>query len=399
MQFNIRALSPDNVVSELSVEAPDATLARHQVEARGWAVVAVATGGGARVAWQLPGRRSPRFSLPLFSESLLSLLGAGLALTEALEALAEREATGATREVLVRLLEALRAGQRFSTALAEQPQHFPPLYVGVLRAAEGTSDLPRALRRYLDYHQRLDAVRSKLVSAAIYPTILLAAGSAVSLFLVTYVVPQFASVYQGRGGDLPWVTRMMLAWGEFADSHPLLLAGLMAAALLGLATAAPRAIRGGALIRLLARLPGVGAQLHVHELSRLYLTLGMLLEGGIALVAAMEAAGGVVSVRLQPALASARAAVAGGGALAAALEAQGLCTPVSLRLLRAGERSGNLGQMLLQAAAFHDAEFSRWIDAFTKTVEPVLMATIGIAVGAIVILLYMPIFDLAGSFS
>jgi general secretion pathway protein F len=400
MQFTVRALSPENAVSNLELEAPDASAARRQMETRGWTVVSISSAAGSTPA-TAPAKAGGRskFSLSLFSEALHALMSAGLALPEALEALAEREAQGGTRIMLEQLLRGLQEGQRFSDTLAAQPALFPPLYIGIMRAAEGTSDLPRALQRYIDYQKQVDTVRGKLISAAIYPVILLSVGGAVSLFLMTYVVPRFASVYQGRGGDLPWMSRMMLAWGEFAAAYPLLLAALALGVVAALAIGVPQAIRSGAAARALARLPGVGARLHLYELARLYLTLGMLLEGGIPLITAMDTAAGVASTRLKRAIAMAREAISDGGSLADAFDHHGLATPISLRLLRVGERSGNLGTMLLQSAQFHDGEFSRWIERFSKMVEPMLMAVIGLVVGAIVILLYMPIFDLAGSFN
>jgi general secretion pathway protein F len=167
----------------------------------------------------LPSRRGGKLSLVLFSQELLALLTAGLGIVEGLEALLEKEASPATRAVLERLLAGLREGKRFSGVLSEQPALFPPLYVGIVRAAEGTSDLPRALERYIEYQQRIDVVRAKIVSASIYPAILLVVGGGVSIFLMSYVVPRFAEVYQGAGRNLPWMSRMMLEWGQFAGRH------------------------------------------------------------------------------------------------------------------------------------------------------------------------------------
>jgi general secretion pathway protein F len=395
MQFAVRTLAPDMSISSLLVDAPDATDARRQVEARGLFVSAVepARGAGFKRA------RSGRLSLVLFSQELLALLGAGLGIVEGLEALLEKESNPATRGVLERLLAGLREGQRFSSVLAAQPALFPPLYVGIVRAAEGTSDLPRALARYIDYQQRIDAVRAKIVSASIYPAILLAVGGGVSVFLVAYVVPRFAEVYQGAGRNLPWLSQLMLDWGQFAARHgaPLAAAGLALAACVGLAVR--RVLRRGGLGRLLARVPGVGERVRIFELSRLYLTLGMLSEGGITIVAAIDTVQGMVSPGLRPQLAGARAMIESGRPLSDAFESNGLTTPISLRMLRVGERTGEMGAMLTQSAAFYDGEIARWIDRFTRTFEPLLMAAIGLVVGAIVVLLYMPIFDLAGDMS
>ncbi|MYN05050.1 type II secretion system F family protein [Pseudoduganella sp. DS3] len=394
MQFDVRTLSPEMVIGQLVIDGRDEADARRQVEARGLFVSAIAP----RRAGLRAGK-AKALSLVLFSQELLALLNAGLGVVEALEALLEKEAAPATRGVLERLLAGLREGQRFSTVLGEQPQLFPPLYVGIVKAAEGTSDLPRSLERFIDYQQRVDLVRTKLVSAAIYPCILLLVGGGVSLFLIGYVVPRFAEVYQGAGRNLPWMSQVMLAWGQFAAAHTTpLLAGIGAAiggALLGVR----RLVRSGAMARLLGRLPGVGERVRIYELSRLYLTLGMLSEGGITILNAIDTVQGMVSVNVQQGLQGARAMIEAGLPLSAAFEANGLTTPISLRMLRVGERTGEMGAMLTQSAAFYDGEISRWIDRFTRTFEPLLMAGIGLVVGAIVVLLYMPIFDLAGEMS
>jgi general secretion pathway protein F len=242
-------------------------------------------------------------------------------------------------------------------------------------------------------------VRGKIISAAIYPCILLLVGGGVSLFLITYVVPRFAEVYQGAGRNLPWMSQLMLNWGQFAAAHSTALLGgiglLLAGALLG----ARRLLAGGGLLRLLGRVPGIGERVRIYELSRLYLTLGMLSEGGITIVHAIDTVQAMVSPTVRQGLQAARKHVESGLPLSAAFEANGLTTPISLRMLRVGERTGDMGPMLTQSAAFYDGEISRWIDRFTRTFEPLLMACIGLVVGAIVVLLYMPIFDLAGDMS
>lgn len=395
MQYAVRTLAPDLSIASLIIDARDEDDARRQVEAQGLFVSALepVRANGLRR------QRGPGMPLVLFSQELLALLNAGLGIVEALEALLEKDANLATRSVLERLLGGLHEGRRFSAVLAEQADQFPPLYIGIVRAAEGTSDLPRALSRFIDYQQRIDVVRGKLASAAIYPSILLMVGGGVSMFLITYVVPRFAEVYQGAGRNLPWMSQMLLSWGQFAGQHGV----LVLTTLIGLAgclTLAARQLkRSGALARLVARAPGIGERVRIYELSRLYLTLGMLVEGGITIVNAIGTVQAMVSPRVSDSLAAARASIEAGAPLSSAFEAHMLTTPISLRMLRVGERTGDMGHMLTQSAAFYDGEISRWIERFTRTFEPLLMAAIGLVVGAIVVLLYMPIFDLAGDMS
>ena len=404
MQFQARTLSADNLLSHTTLEATDEADARRQLAARGLyaaslqpasSVSSVLSGGWIGAA-RAAGPRAGRFSLLLLSQELLALLQAGLSLVEALEALLDKDAGSASAQVLGRVLADLREGRRFSDALALQPGVFPPLFVGIVRTAEGTSDLPRALERFIAYLQRVGEVRQKVVSAAVYPAILLAVGGGVSAFLIGYVVPRFAQVYEGSGRPLPWMSQALLDAGQFVSAHFGPVLALALGSLFALFSLARQGLRRHGWAGLLARLPGVGERVRIYELSRLYLTLGMLNEGGVPLVAALGVVQDMVSPRMRERLRASRATIESGAPLSAAFEAQGLTTPISLRLLRVGERSGELGALLLQSASFYDGEIARWIDRFTRMFEPLLMAAIGIVVGLIVVLLYMPIFDLAG---
>ncbi|HRD92769.1 MAG TPA: type II secretion system F family protein [Accumulibacter sp.] len=398
MRFEVRALSADNLIETHAVDAADAGEAGQLLRQRRLQPLSIkaAIGAGAD-STHTPGRRSKGFSLLLFSTELLALLEAGLSLVEAFEALLDKESSGAARVILERLTRDLREGLRFSAALARQSEIFPPLYVGIVRAAEGTSDLPQALSRYIDYQTRLDTLRNKMLSAAIYPAILLAVGSGVTLFLMAYVVPRFAGVYQGSGRSLPVLSQLMLDWGQFVGQHTATVFWSLLALALALAYWLRRFIRSGRWILFLTRLPGIGERVRVIELSRLYLTTGMLLEGGIPILAALDIVGNTVSPTTREALGVARAIISDGGTLSHGFDSSGLATPVALRLLRVGERSGQMGAMLTRSALFYESESARWIERFAKVFEPLLMTAIGLLVGLIVVLLYMPIFDLAGT--
>lgn len=391
MRFAIRAVDPDNRVQILELDASDAAAAARAAAERRLTVLEV------RPVSARAQKRGKTFALVLFTQELLALLQAGLGLVESLEALGEKESQTETGAVLARLQARMRDGLRFSVAIAAEPDCFPPLFVGIVKAAERTSDLPQALTRYIEYQVRVEGVRSRLISASIYPVILLTVGGAVSLFLLGYVVPKFSAVYQGSGRELPLMSQWLIAWGGFVANHAkLLLLALAGAGVAGFFWLR-RLNRSGQLSRLFARLPGVAERVHILELARLYLTLGMLLEGGIPVVTALDMVSGAVSAAGRESLAAARYRIAQGGSFSESLEQHGLTTPIALRMLRVGERSGQLGLMLTRAALFYDGETTRWIEKFSKTFEPVLMAIIGVVIGLIVVLLYMPIFDLAGT--
>ena len=335
MQYHVRALSPDHLMTLLTIDALDESDALRQVEARGLFAAAITPARASLFTMRgTHASRRGQLSLVLFSQELLALLNAGLSIVEALEALLEKEANGGIRAILTRLLSGLREGKRFSNVLAEQSELFPPLYIGIVRAAEGTSDLPRSLTRFIDYQQRIDTVRGKVISAAIYPMILLMVGGSVSLFLIGYVVPKFAELYQGAGRNLPWLSQVLLDWGQFAATRTKTLVFGIVIGLLSLAFTLRRLFATGGIMRLLTRLPGIGERVRIYELSRLYLTLGMLLEGGIPIVAAMETVQGMVSADIQAGLHQAKDTIQSGVQLSNAFESNRLTTPISLRILR-----------------------------------------------------------------
>jgi general secretion pathway protein F len=191
--FEVRAADATLQVTTVHLEAIDAADARRQALRLKLVPVSVQPhrerGGG----------RGARFDRVLFAEELQMLLSAGLPLVDAIEGLAERQTDQGSRSVLVALTVALRQGERLSSAMARQPAAFPALFVGIVRAAERTSNLAASLSKYVTYESHLRLLRERLTSAAIYPAILLVAGSAVTLFLLTYVVPRFAAVYDSSG--------------------------------------------------------------------------------------------------------------------------------------------------------------------------------------------------------
>lgn len=394
MRYQLKALGSQGVV-QLQVEAEDLEQARRQAEDQGLRVLSARSMGlGLRA---LPWRRAPAFDLVLFSQELTTLLNAGLPLIDALESLAEKSPAGGARKTLEQLVRQLYEGRSLSQALAQQPRVFPTLYVALVQSSERTGALGDALTRYIGYRQRLDLVRQKLVGASVYPLLLLLVGGGVVLFLLGYVVPRFSLVFEGMGTELPWLSRVLMQIGLFlhAQQLPLGLGTLGAITLLVTLRCHPAVRRWAS--RQLRRVPALHQRLVMYELARFYRSLGILLQGGIPILTALGMARGLLGSAAAEGLEQASRRVAEGLPLSDALEAGQLVTPVSLRLLRAGEQSGNLGEMLERCADFHDQEIGRWVEWFVKLFEPLLMTFIGLLIGLIVILMYMPIFELASS--
>ncbi|HKA38283.1 MAG TPA: type II secretion system F family protein [Burkholderiales bacterium] len=394
MHYQVRGLGNDGAILVLEVDARDERDANEQAASRGLAVLSVRRRAGVG-AWIIA--RRTRFPLLLFSQELLALLQSGISLVESIETLAEKEQRPETRKVLDQLIARLRQGQALSASLQQSPSVFPALYVAAVRAAERTGDLEEALSRFIAYQSQIDAVRKKLISSAIYPAMLIGVGLLVTLFLLGYVVPRFSQVYEDMGDRLPWMSRVLMHWGKLIEQHAM---GMAIAVVAAAALAVHWLARPETLQRIaswLWRIPALGQRMRIYQLARFYRTLGMLLRGGIAVVPALDMVSGLLQSSLRTQLDQASRLMREGKPISQGMETAGLATPIALRMLRVGERSGRMGEMMERIAAFHDEEMARWVDWFTRVFEPLLMAFIGIVIGLIVVLLYLPIFELAGS--
>jgi len=392
MRYEVTALVNASRIVTIPVDADDPADARLLAQRRGYAVLEI------RRSFALNpfGNRKPRFPLQLFCQELRLMLEAGLTLSEAIQALVEKETREDTRRVLEGVRDAVSEGSSFSAALSRQPNVFPVLFAATVKASERTGDMGEALGRYLAYQQQLDSIRKKVVAASVYPALLLAAGSLVALFLLGYVVPRFSAVYEDIGHELPWISGLMLSWGRFIQSHGIAVAALMLASVVAAVRTLtlPRVRRG--LMRQLWRIPRLGERLRIYDLGRLYRTLAMLLRSGIPVVAAIRNASDLVAPELQTRLALAVSDIEQGHTISDAMVRHGLTTPVALRMLRVGERTGRMSELMERIAGYFEEDMARWTDWFTRLVEPLLMLVIGAVIGTIVLLLYMPIFELAG---
>ena len=380
--------------SSLRLDAVSEQMAVNSAKSLGYTVFSIKLVSD---GWQKIFAKRERFPLMLFSQEMLALLEAGLNLIEAIEALAEKEIRPDIRQTLQGVLRLLSEGQPLSAAMKSFPQAFPPLYVAALRASEKTGGMPESLKRYIAYQSQVDQVKKKVVSASIYPAMLLSVGGLVVLFLLAYVVPKFAHIYEDMGSDLPFLSQVLLSLGSFIEQHGF---ALLMSVLIFLVVAtyllSLKSVRAS-LMEMVWKIPAIGERMKIYQLSRFYRSLGMLLIAGIPILNALKMVSGLLAPALRLRMLAASEQIRQGQAISMAMELNDLSTPVALRMLRVGERSGMMGEMMERIASFYDEETARWIDWFTKLFEPLLMLFIGFVIGFVVLMLYMPIFDLAGS--
>ncbi|MEK8050050.1 type II secretion system F family protein [Ideonella sp. DXS22W] len=394
-EFAVKLAELDGRVRQVRVQAPDAAGVSAALGVPPMRLLSVrATAAPAQAPGARWWHRSPGFELRLFSQELAVLLDAGIPLLEALSTLREKDTAGRGHATLDTVIAALRDGLPVSAALARAPGAFDALFIALVAASERSGQLPATLRDHARYLGWSGDLQARLRAALVYPAMLLAAGGLVIVFLLLYVLPRFAGVFDSLSGEVPAASRWLMALGVQAAAHPgvtLALAAALPLAGVGL-WRSPSARQW--LARTLWRSPGLGVRLRTVALARLYRCLGLLLGAGVPAPEALRLVAQVLDAPLRPACTQSLTRVMSGQRLSQAFEATGLATPVARRMLAVGERSGTLPAMLQRAAAFHDDEIARLAELVTRLLNPLLMLLMGLVIGGIVVLMYLPIFTL-----
>jgi general secretion pathway protein F len=400
--FDVVAVAANGALQSARIAAADARQAAQQLQLDGWRVLSCRP-AAARDGWRqrataalLPHRRA-RLDIGLFTEELAALLDAGLGMVDAIRTLALKERDETARRAIERVGVDLSAGLPLSQALSNQSGTFSALLIAAVAASEQTGDLVPALRRYSAHLETLYALRSKVLGAAIYPALLLTVGSLVVLFLLGVVVPRFAQLLEGAQRDLPAASSLLLGWGKAVSAQPWLFVALLAAAGASIATLVVRAMRSGWQVRGLQRLPIVGPLVRMFRHAQFYRTSAMLVQGGIPVLRAFWMCRPLLTPEDQRELDGANKAISEGQRIGPALAAARIADPVALRMLEVAQRTGRLAEVLARIAQFQEAQLARAVTVASRLIEPALMIFIGLVIGAIVVLMYLPIFDLASS--
>ncbi len=330
--------------------------------------------------------------LPALTRDLATMLGSGVTLTEALEALG-RDQEGAWQSMVVDLKDRVSGGSSLSKALGAYPEVFSPVYTGLVSAGEAGGGLAPVLDNLADFLERTDRIRSRVATALIYPVVMTLISAGVLSFLLTFVVPKIARVFERSRAELPWITRALVGLSGFFQQHWwwLLPAGVLGA--MGLVRLASRfRERWDAVV---LDLPVIGPTVRTLALGRFSRTFGMLLQGGVPVVKALEFAGAVTgNERFKRVLDGAARRVLEGATLSAVLGGNPLFPAAFVGLVSTGEKTGRIAEVLQRAADALDADLERKLSRAMAVFEPALIVAMGIAVGTIVVAILLPIFEL-----
>jgi type IV pilus assembly protein PilC len=388
------------VVREDGTSVADETMAgnadelRQSLEARGYLVLNLEK---KKTAFGRRGRGNAKDFL-IFNQEFTTLVKAGLPILQSLEILYKRTEQQGFSATLESIIHEIKGGSTLSDAMAMHPAYFSPLYTATVRAGEKSGALVDVLKRFIVYQKKMLVVRRKLTTAFIYPVMVVTFVIAVMFLFLFYVIPSFTQMYSEQGGDLPFLTRVLISFtGSFTTFAPFILLGVIIS---GIGLYSWQRTDGGRKIfdKVKLKLPIIGSLIFQYIISQLARTLATLLRGGIPLIHALDTtAGAINNTIIAQGLHDSRKLVTEGISLAEAFERTRLMPDMTVRMVEVGESSGDLPQMLEDVADFYEDGADAQIPVLTTLIEVTIILFLGLVVAVIVLALYMPIFQMGAT--
>ena len=398
-QFHYRAARTDGRIVEGETTGLSETAVRSELETQGLFVFQLKGSNPWRGS---AARRQRRGHVPLrdfliFNQQFVALVKAGLPILRTFDLLTERAVNPAFRQALQEVREGIRGGASISEAMGVQPHAFPDLYRSTIQSGEHTGNLIDVLQRYIVYIRLLIAIREKVGKALAYPAFLMFIGIGVATFLLVFVIPTFVDVYAQSNASLPGPTQMLLdvvtsavLWGPWA------LGILLVSGLAGWFWSKTELGRYR-VHQLLLMLPFIGGIVSNNQIIRLSRTMATILAGGLPLLTALSMTADAMTNKVfSRALARAASRVREGMGLAASFKEERFLPRMTVEMIEVGESTGALETMLEEVAEFHESEIDVYFNKL-NWLEPILLLFMGILVGGIVVIMYLPIFNIAGA--
>jgi len=368
---------------------------RRDLERKDYLIFSIRRKGGALGLFPAFGRKRIKMKeFLVFNQQLAALIQAGLPIVSSLDVLLERRKNPGFRKALTDVRDQVKSSAALSEAFDSQGDLFPKIYSSSLASGERSGEVASVLRRYIAHTKKVMLLKGKVVAALIYPAILFFMSFNVIGILIYYVLPKFAEIYEGFGGlaSLPLITRILVDGSIFVRDHAVLLVSLALALFLGFS--AWRRTPAGAL-RVdgwLLRFPFLGSVVQKYSVSRFTRTLGTLVTGGIPLVHSLEIAGPAAgNLLFQKRLSEVARNVREGNALAQSLEETGLFSDLALEMIKVGESTGALQEMLENVSQLYDEEIDGSLQTLEALLVPVMLVVMGAFIAGILLAIYMPL--------
>lgn len=399
-EFSCRIATPAGEVFDKIYSADDESALRRNLETQDLLILDVRRRNP--VVWQVlravrvKGGVASRDFL-FFNQEMRALLKAGLPIVPSLNILLERRKNKIFRNALIDVRDRVKSGESLSDAFAAQGELFPRLYSASLASGERSGELVSVLERFVAYQQKSMAIRRKVVSALIYPVILIVLSFALVALMVFFIIPKFNAFLVEFGTTLPWITRVMVNTSLVAQNHwPLIVASVVGGTFLYAWWSRTEAGRV-TIDRIKLRLPVVGPVVRDYAQNRFTRTLGTLQAGGIPLVSSIELAARAVGNHVfQAQLLQVANKVREGGSLWESLDRTKLLSDIAVQLVKVGESTGALDEMLQSASDFTDEEIDAHLTRLMSLVEPVMLLFMAVVVGVMLLSVYYPLVQAYG---
>lgn len=344
------------------------------------------------------GRINPN-DVMVFARQMATMIRAGIPLLQALQVVAESLKKPAMVALVQHMMSDVSSGASFSDALNRHPKYFDRLFVNLVSAGEQSGALDQMLDRIATYKEKVESLKARVKKALWYPTAVMTIGIAVTMLLLIKVVPEFESMFQSFGAELPALTQLTVNLSELAQRYWLAALGAVMAALLLLKISIQRspsvAYRMHAL---LLRLPILGDIMHKSAIARFSRTLATTFASGVPLVEGLDTAAGATGNKVyERAVVQTRKDVATGQQLHFAMRMTNRFPPLAIQMVSIGEEAGSLDAMLNRVADYYEEEVDNKVDALTSLMEPIIIVVLGVLVGGVVVSMYLPIFDLGSA--
>jgi len=397
MEFRCRLVSASGEIVEGTYAAENEARLRHEFETQGLHVLSLRRRG---VMSSTPGflqrRKIPRHEFLIFNQEFATLLKAGMPLVQSLALLRDQLTNPLFKSVLDDVHEKTRGGMALSDSFNDHGDLFPRVYTASLLAGERSGNLDAILRRYVAYERVVDTVKRKTISALMYPVILVALALGLVGLIVLKVIPAFSDFYAQNNAQLPFSTRVILSVSNFVSGQIGLIVAVAALATAAFAAWIRQPGQRARFDHAVLTIPWIGETVRKFTTAQMARTLSTLLGGGIPLVNAMEVTARSLSNRyMSTEMDLVTQRVREGQGLAGSLTARRAVPDVALKMIEVGESTGSLQEMLTSLADFYDEEVETSVARFVTLIEPTLLVVMGVVVAALVLSLYMPLFNLS----
>jgi len=347
------------------------------------------------------GKRKARVKLKdliIFNQEFSVLIKAGLPIIQALNAIIKKGSEDELTDVLTNIRNDISGGASLSEAFRNYSHIFSNLYIATLQSGEKSGNIPLAVTRYIEYMKKISEIRQKIITASVYPVILTVVSVFALIFLLVYVVPSFTSTYFEAGTELPGLTLILVEISNILKSYFPYLLLLVVAGIISYKYSKRSDSFNAYLDRVKLKIPFVGALYTHYSISKMARTLATTLRGGTTLVESIRISSGVMDNSfLKDNLKAVGSSIEKGAGFAESLSNTGVFPVLSLKMIEAGESSGSLEQVLEEVAEFYERDVDTKISVLTSSIEPALMVIMGLLIGFIVLAMYMPIFQMAGT--